>query len=147
MFPLLRKLIFRGKTWVSSKKNSFNGKTRLTDKIIVSTNQKIGFHCWESSLKMQYIKFQPADIWPFSRLKASMFLIVGKYFHHWKNFYHVHCVKCVRIRSYSGPHFSGSFPHSNWIRRNTERISTNGHFLRSGISRKIGLHSFKTYLL
>ena len=30
-----------------------------------------------------------------------------------------HCVKRVRIRSYSGPHFSRIFPHSDWIRRDT----------------------------
>ena len=27
--------------------------------------------------------------------------------------------KTVRIRSYSGPHFSRIFPHSDWIRRDT----------------------------
>ena len=31
-----------------------------------------------------------------------------------------HCVKRVRIRSYSGPHFSRIFPHSDWIRREME---------------------------
>ena len=30
-----------------------------------------------------------------------------------------HCIKCVRIRSYSGPHFSRISPHSEWIRRDT----------------------------
>ena len=30
-----------------------------------------------------------------------------------------HSVKSVRIRSYSGPHFSRVFPHSDWIRRDT----------------------------
>ena len=30
-----------------------------------------------------------------------------------------HCVKCVRFRSYSGPHFSRIFPHLDWIRRDT----------------------------
>ena len=30
-----------------------------------------------------------------------------------------HCVKSVRIRSYSGPHFPPIFPHSDWIRRDT----------------------------
>ena len=34
-----------------------------------------------------------------------------------------HCVKRVRIRSYSGPHFSRNFPHSDWIRRDTEYLS------------------------
>ena len=34
-----------------------------------------------------------------------------------------HCVKSVRIRSYSGLHFSRIFPHSNWIRRDTEYLS------------------------
>ena len=28
-----------------------------------------------------------------------------------------HCVKSVRIRSYSGPHFYRIFPHSEWIGR------------------------------
>ena len=31
-----------------------------------------------------------------------------------------HCVKSVRIRNYSGPHFSRIFPHSDWIWRDTE---------------------------
>ena len=34
-----------------------------------------------------------------------------------------HCVKRVRIRSYSVPHFSSIFPHSDWIRRDTECLS------------------------
>ena len=34
-----------------------------------------------------------------------------------------HCVKSVRIRSYSGPHFSRISPHSGWIRRDTEYLS------------------------
>ena len=38
-------------------------------------------------------------------------------------------VKRVRIRSYSGPHFSRIFPHSDWIRRDTP------YFLRSEVSR------------
>ena len=31
--------------------------------------------------------------------------------------------KRVRIRNYSGPHFSRIFPHSDWIRRDTEYLS------------------------
>ena len=31
-----------------------------------------------------------------------------------------HCVKSVRILSYSGPHFSLIFPHSDWMWRDTE---------------------------
>ena len=34
----------------------------------------------------------------------------------------IHCVKSVRIWSYSGPHFSSIFPHSNWIRRDTDYL-------------------------
>ena len=34
-----------------------------------------------------------------------------------------HCIKGVRIRSYSGPDFSRIFPHSDWIRRDTEYLS------------------------
>ena len=34
-----------------------------------------------------------------------------------------HCVKRARIRSYSGPHFSRIFPHSDWIRRDTVYVS------------------------
>ena len=32
---------------------------------------------------------------------------------------HNHCLKRVRIRSYSGSHFSRILPHSGWIRRDT----------------------------
>ena len=46
-----------------------------------------------------------------------------------------HCVKCVRIQSYSGPHFPSIYPHSNWIRRDTPNANQSnseyGHFLRS----------------
>ena len=35
-----------------------------------------------------------------------------------------HSVKRVRIRSYSAPHFSRVFPHSDWIRRDTKYLST-----------------------
>ena len=39
-------------------------------------------------------------------------------------FAYYHYVKSVRIRSYSGPHFSRIFPHSDWIqiRRYTEYL-------------------------
>ena len=35
----------------------------------------------------------------------------------------IHCMKSVRILSYSGPHFSRIFPHSDWIRRDTPYLS------------------------
>ena len=34
-----------------------------------------------------------------------------------------HCVKSVRIRSYSGPHFSRISRHSDWIRKDTKYLS------------------------
>ena len=34
-----------------------------------------------------------------------------------------HCVKFVRTRSYSGPHFSYIFLHLDWIRRDTRYLS------------------------
>ena len=34
----------------------------------------------------------------------------------------IHWVKRVRIRSYSGPHFSQIFPHLDGIRRDTEYL-------------------------
>ena len=34
-----------------------------------------------------------------------------------------HCVKRVSIRSYSSPHFSRIFPHSDWIRNDTDYLS------------------------
>ena len=40
-----------------------------------------------------------------------------------------HCLKSVRIRSYSGPHFSLIFPHADWIRRDTG-ISPNSVWMR-----------------
>ena len=48
-----------------------------------------------------------------------------------KNVMNKHCVKNVRIRYYSGLHFSRIFPHSEWIRRDAE--SFYGFFLRSEI--------------
>ena len=40
-----------------------------------------------------------------------------------KNLPHeLHCVKSVRIRSYSGPNYSHIFPHSDWILRDTEYL-------------------------
>ena len=54
----------------------------------------------------------------------------------------LHCVKSVRIWSYSGQHFSRIFPYADWIRRDTGRNaekcgrnadqnnSEYGHFLR-----------------
>ena len=35
----------------------------------------------------------------------------------------IRCVKRVHIRSYSGPHFSHIFPHSEWMRRHTPYLS------------------------
>ena len=35
-----------------------------------------------------------------------------------------HCVKNVRIQSYSGPHFSRIFLHSDWISPNTGKMLT-----------------------
>ena len=59
-----------------------------------------------------------------------------------------HWLKRVRIPRYSGPHFSRIFPHSDWIRKDTNVLSPNvekygrnadqnsseyGHFLRSSL--------------
>ena len=46
------------------------------------------------------------------------------------------CVKYVRIRKFSSPHFSRIFPHSNWIRRDTRKNADQNNteyelFLRS----------------
>ena len=58
------------------------------------------------------------------------------------------CVKRVRIRSYSSPHFPRIFPHSDWIRRVSLRIQSEcgkirtrknsvfGHFSRSECNNK-----------
>ena len=42
---------------------------------------------------------------------------------HWLSSANSHCVKSVRIQSYSGLHFSHIFPHSDWIRSDTEYLS------------------------
>ena len=36
----------------------------------------------------------------------------------------LHCVKRVRIWSYSGPHFSRTFPHSDWMWENAGKMRT-----------------------
>ena len=38
----------------------------------------------------------------------------------------IHYAKSVRIRSYSGPHFSRIFPHLDWIWRDTEYLPVFG---------------------
>ena len=51
----------------------------------------------------------------------------------------LHCVKSVRIRSYSGPHFCRIFAHSNAGKcgKNTDQNnSEHGHFLR-GVSHRL----------
>ena len=35
----------------------------------------------------------------------------------------IYCIKNVHIWSYSGPHFSRIFPHSDWTRRDKEYLS------------------------
>ena len=44
------------------------------------------------------------------------FIVVGYVMNRVKISCIMHCLKSVRIRSYSGPHFSCIFPHSDWIR-------------------------------
>ena len=36
----------------------------------------------------------------------------------------LHCVKSVRIQSYSGPHFPRILPHSDWMRENAGKMRT-----------------------
>ena len=54
--------------------------------------------------------------------------------------YNCHCVKSVRIRSYSGPQFPRIFPHTDWRRRDTEyppysvRMRENAGKMRTGIT-------------
>ena len=69
-----------------------------------------------------------------------------------------HYVKSVRIRSYSDPHFSSIFPHSDWIREYVGKYADQnnleyGHFLRSGkkwfgwkVSQKVFFGSFSITL-
>ena len=54
--------------------------------------------------------------------------------------YEVYYVKSIRVRSYSGPHFSRIFPHSDWIwvqmQENAGKMRNHNnseyeHFLRS----------------
>ena len=86
-----------------------------------------GLYLWYNSSNIKYISCNK----PFKAfLEHQMFkdkptpLLAIKMW----NFYttlmqQLHCVKRVRIRSYSGLQFSLIFPHSDWIRRNTEYLS------------------------
>ena len=49
------------------------------------------------------------------QLSCSQILLSYRMYHH--------CIKYVRIRSYSGPHFSRIFPHLDWIWRYTPYLS------------------------
>ena len=56
-----------------------------------------------------------------STLGSALLIQQGDHEECRNQFYHIliHCVKSVRIRSCSSPHFSRIFPHSDWIRRDT----------------------------
>ena len=56
----------------------------------------------EGILKVKYVSL----LKKFNKMKWIVYL-----------YYKWHYVKTVRIRSYSGQHFSRIFPHSDWIRR------------------------------
>ena len=72
--------------------------------------------------------WKPSTMW--SSKSYSIFLIVC----------HVHCVKIVCIRSFSGPYFPAlrRSPYSVRTRENTDQKNSKyGHFLRSGcVNRK-----------
>ena len=63
----------------------------------------------------------------------ALIFYLDQHYMHWKkikewenksnNLKNLNSVKSVRIRSYSGPHFSCIFPHSDWIRRDTQYLS------------------------
>ena len=55
---------------------------------------------------------------------------------------HFHCVKGVRIQSYSGPHFSHIFPHLDWIRKDTQIIQK---IILNSIKRTVKFSIFNLY--
>ena len=72
-----------------------------------------------SKLKISKVSKLKTFNWKISKLKAlnmSRLAIFSLKMYKLKTF---QCVKSVRIRSYSGPHFPRIFPHSDWIRRDS----------------------------
>ena len=61
---------------------------------------------------------------------------------HWTGSSNNHCVKKVRIWSYSGLHFSRIFPHSDW-KNADQNNSEYGLFLRRELQHQESEHVFK----
>ena len=74
--------------------------------------------------------------------------IKGKFFRKKSNNQRVpHGVKRVRIRSYSGPHFSRIFPYSDWIRRDTPYTQRHMDIILINHSNTLVLLNTHDYLL
>ena len=67
------------------------------------------FSVWQNLLRY----FMPTKIFLFS---TTVFKAKNDGESVSSHFRSLHCVRRVRIRSFSGPHFSRIFPHSDWIR-------------------------------
>ena len=80
------------------------------------------FHIVAPHCKIMEMKTATPRILPHFPTTSELFLL--KMMRQWDisiiDTPNIHCVKRVHIRSYSGPHFSHIFPHSDWIRRDTE---------------------------
>ena len=83
------------------------------------------FHIVAPHCKIMEMKTATPRILPHFPTTSELFLL--KMMRQWDisiiDTPNIHCVKRVHIRSYSGPHFSHIFPHSDWIRRDTEYLS------------------------
>ena len=109
------------------------------------------YSTWKLQLQIRFNLFWKLWLYLCSRkwLRPTRSLVVSLKFNSSMVFTvkNAHCLKGVRIWSYSGPHFSCIFPLSNWIQRDTLSVfssnagkcrkntdqnnSEYGHFLRS----------------
>ena len=112
--PCMKELI----VWIILLQNLFTLFFILTQTsvLINLANSKI---IWLSNEREREVcLFNDRVLWSFQKLLSSL----GNYYFWIKKWFHqscLYCVKSVRIRSYSGPHLSRIFRHSDWIRRAT----------------------------
>ena len=72
----------------------------------------------------------------YGTIKSTIKICLMSRLKHLKHFWRLlnpHCVKSVLIRSYSSPHFSRIFPHSDWTRRVSLRIQSECGKIRENV--------------
>ena len=118
--------IFRKKTtncwWIKISIIIYNGiskKKKKKKKLLDNAPNQLSKFRTKKWIEINYQSRGVCNVDSETRFKSTMLksiIAMHTYFH---------CVKSVRIRSYSDPFFSRIFPHSDWIRPYSVRMREN----------------------